>query len=39
VTAFSALKQAEWERYVAAVDDPDTTDVTDWEQAYYLPFF
>jgi glutamine synthetase len=39
VTAFAALKQAEWERYVAAVDDPDTTDVTDWEQAYYLPFF
>ena len=39
VTAFSALKQAEWERYVAAVDDPDTTDVTDWEQTYYLPFF
>jgi len=39
VAAFTALKQAEWERYVAAVDDPDTTDVTDWEQAYYLPFF
>ena len=39
VTAFTALKRAEWERYVAAVEDPDTTDVTDWEQAYYLPFF
>jgi glutamine synthetase len=39
VTAFTALKRAEWERYVAAVDDPDTTDVTDWERAYYLPFF
>ena len=39
VAAFTALKRAEWERYVAAVDDPDTTDVTDWERAYYLPFF
>ena len=39
VTAFSALKRAEWERYVAAVDDPDTPGVTDWEREYYLPFF
>jgi glutamine synthetase len=39
VAAFSALKRAEWERYVAAVDDPDTTNVTDWEREYYLPFF
>jgi glutamine synthetase len=39
VAAFAALKRAEWERYVAAVDDPDTTDVTDWEREYYLPFF
>jgi glutamine synthetase len=39
VEAFAALKRAEWERYVAAVDDPDTTDVTAWEREYYLPFF
>ena len=39
VTAFTMLKRAEWERYVAVVDDPDTTDVTRWELEYYLPFF
>ena len=39
VTAFSALKQAEWDRYVAAVEDPDTVHVTDWEHQYYLPYF
>jgi glutamine synthetase len=39
VTAFTMLKRAEWERYVAAVEDPSTTDVTDWELEYYLPFF
>jgi glutamine synthetase len=38
VDAFVILKRAEWERYVAAVDDPATTDVTDWELEYYLPF-
>ena len=25
--------------YTAAVKDPDTTDVTDWEIGYYLPFY
>jgi hypothetical protein len=39
VTAFTMLKRAEWERYVATVDDPDTTEVTRWEHEYYLPFF
>ncbi|MDP9326676.1 MAG: glutamine synthetase [Actinomycetota bacterium] len=39
VTAFTMLKRAEWERYVAVVDDPDTTEVTRWELEYYLPFF
>jgi glutamine synthetase len=39
VEAFAMLKRAEWERYVAAVDDPATVDVTPWELAYYTPFF
>jgi len=39
VTAHTILKRAEWERYVAAVQDPGTEDVTDWELSYYLPFF
>jgi glutamine synthetase len=39
VEAFAMLKRAEWERYVAAVDDPTTVDVTPWELAYYTPFF
>jgi glutamine synthetase len=39
VTAFTMIKRAEWERYVRAVDDPATTDVTPWELQYYLPFF
>jgi glutamine synthetase len=38
VEAFVILKRAEWDRYRAAVDDPMTTDVTDWELEYYLPF-
>jgi glutamine synthetase len=38
-TAFSMLKQAEWERYTAAVPDPATTEATDWELRYYQPFF
>ncbi len=39
VTTFTMLKRAEWERYVAAVPDPATTEVTDWELGYYLPFY
>jgi glutamine synthetase len=39
VTAFVMLKEAEWKRYTEAVSDPATTDVTDWEIAYYLPFY
>jgi glutamine synthetase len=38
VDAFVALKEAEWHRYVAAVSDPATTEVTEWEIDYYLPF-
>jgi glutamine synthetase len=38
VEAFTILKRAEWERYVASGADPDTTNVTDWELRYYLPF-
>jgi len=39
VDAFAALKRAEWDRYVAAVDDPATTELTTWELDYYTPFF
>ena len=39
VQAFVALKRAEWERYVAKVEDPAVTEATDWELGYYLPFF
>ncbi len=38
VEAFTILKRAEWERYLASGADPLTTDVTDWELRYYLPF-
>jgi glutamine synthetase len=38
VESFVALKQAEWDRYVAAGETSDT-EVTPWELAYYLPFF
>ena len=38
VEAFTILKRAEWERYLAAGGDPNSTDVSDWELAYYLPF-
>lgn len=38
VEAFTILKRGEWERYVAASQDPGTTEVTDWELRYYLPF-
>lgn len=39
VQTFTMLKRAEWDRYAAAVADTSTTDVTDWEREYYLPFF
>ena len=39
VTAFVMLKDAEWKRYTEAIAHPDTTDVTDWEIGYYLPFY
>jgi len=38
VTAFTMLKQAEWDRYAKAVADPGSTEATDWELAYYTPF-
>ena len=38
VESFVALKQAEWDRYVAAGETSDT-EVTPWEIEYYLPFF
>jgi glutamine synthetase len=38
VEAFVILKRAEWERYLASGADADTTGVTEWELAYYLPF-
>ena len=38
VESFVALKQAEWDRYVAAGATSDT-EVTPWETDYYLPFF
>jgi glutamine synthetase len=39
VTAFTMLKQAEWDRYMKATPDPETTDLVDWELQYYMPFF
>jgi glutamine synthetase len=38
VESFVTLKQAEWDRYVAAGDTSDTQ-VMPWELEYYLPFF
>jgi len=32
------LKRGEWDRYAAAVEDASSTDVSDWELRYYLPF-
>jgi glutamine synthetase len=37
VESFVMLKQAEWDRYVAAGKTSDT-EVTPWELEYYLPF-
>ena len=39
VESFVSLKRAEWNRYLAEVNDPSTTEVTAWELEYYLPFF
>jgi glutamine synthetase len=39
IESFTKLKRAEWTRYLAAVEDPTTLDVTQWETEYYLPFF
>ncbi len=38
VEAFTILKRAEWERYLASGADPATIDITRWELDYYLPF-
>jgi glutamine synthetase len=38
VTAFSMLKQAEWDRYLASGADPASTEISEWELRYYLPF-
>jgi glutamine synthetase len=39
VEAFSLLKLAEWQRYVAAAPDHDSVEPTRWELDYYTPFF
>ncbi|MDP9302742.1 MAG: glutamine synthetase family protein [Actinomycetota bacterium] len=39
VDAFTELKRAEWKRYLEAVGDPATKEPTDWELAFYTPFF
>lgn len=38
VEAFTILKRGEWDRYSQAIEDPSSTDVTDWELRYYLPY-
>ena len=38
VEAFTILKRGEWDRYAGAVEDTSTTDVSDWELRYYMPF-
>jgi glutamine synthetase len=38
VEAFTILKTGEWERYTAAVEDPSTDQVSDWELRYYLAY-
>jgi glutamine synthetase len=38
VEAFTIMKRGEWERYAAAVEDTTTTEVSDWELDYYLPY-
>jgi glutamine synthetase len=39
IEAFTILKRGEWERYLGSAADPSTTEVQDWELAYYLPFY
>ena len=39
VEAFTILKRGEWERYAGAVEDTTTTEVSDWELRYYLPYY
>ncbi|MEX0985527.1 MAG: glutamine synthetase family protein [Actinomycetota bacterium] len=39
IEAFTMLKRAEWERYIAVAPEPETTDLTQWELDYYMPFF
>jgi glutamine synthetase len=39
VQAFATLKRAEWDRYVAAVSEPEVAQPTEWELGYYMPFF
>jgi len=39
VEAFTILKRGEWERYASAVEDTSTTEVSDWELRYYLPYY
>ena len=38
IEAFTILKRGEWERYMGANQETDTTEVTDWELRYYLPY-
>ena len=38
VQAFATLKRAEWDRYVAAVSEPEVAQPTEWELGYYMPF-
>jgi hypothetical protein len=38
VEAFTILKRAEWQRYLASGANVAMTDVTPWELDYYLPF-
>ena len=37
VDNFLAIKDAEWERYVAAVGEP-SDDISEWEISEYLPY-
>jgi glutamine synthetase len=39
VEAFTILKRGEWDRYVSAVEDTSSTEVSDWELRYYLPYY
>ena len=39
VGTFTAMKRAEWERYLASVPEPARQRLSEWELAYYGPFF